>query len=98
WGVKNTKYRSAIDELPFLTTCSIPVPQSFENIESISADFVHFGDSKCRGWVSTTLSNKTLVFMIDVWAYRGGDQRAIMDINLIYDAVVEQLQFFMKER
>lgn len=97
WGIRDTKYRAVGTGRPFFAYCSIPVLDPNDLNGHVKSDFSRSGDSKCRGRVSASRNGKVLYFMVDVWAYLGTNQAAIKDINLIYDAVVEELHSFIQE-
>jgi len=98
WGVRKTKYRHVGTNRAFTAVCSIPPLDPAEPNSRVKAEFAQFGDSKCRGWISTEKNSNGLFFMVDVWAYKKPEFQAIKDINLIYDALVEETKTFIKEQ
>lgn len=97
WGIANTKYKQVGNGLPFRAFCSIPPLDKADPDSRVKNDFAHYGDSKCRGGISASQNGKGLFFTVDVWAYKKPTQKAVQDINLIYDALVEQIDTFIKE-
>jgi hypothetical protein len=97
WGIRNTKYRHVGTGRAFNAFCSIPPLDPTEPDSRVKAEFAHYGDSKCRGGVSADKNGNGFYFMVDVWAYHNPRFQAIKDINLIYDALVEEIQTFIKE-
>lgn len=97
WGIRDTKYKQVGTGKPFDSFCSIAPLDPSDPSSRVKGDFADYGDSKCRGGVSASKGNKGIYFMVDVWAYKIPEPTAVKEINLIYDALVEELQTFIKE-
>ncbi len=95
WGIRDTKYKQVGTGRSFDSFCSIAPLDLSEPSSRVKGDFAKYGDSKCRGGVSASKGDKGLYFMVDVWAYRIPEPTAVKEINLIYDALVEELQTFI---
>jgi hypothetical protein len=97
WGIRDTKYLNPLTSAPFTAFCSIPPLNASKPNSRIENDFAEYGDSKCRGSITAAKKNKFISVTIDVWAHLGNDQKGILQINHIYNAVVEELQSFIQE-
>lgn len=95
WGIRDTKYKQVGTGRPFVSFCSISALEPSDSNFRVKANFAVYGDSKCRGVVSASKGDKGLYFMVDVWAYKAPEPTAVKEINLIYDALVEELRTFI---
>lgn len=97
WGILGAKYNHVVTGKPFSAFCSLAGKNIFNDERQIESEQNFAVRGKCRGNVSAEKNGVFLLSMIDVWAGYGIDQKGIMEINQIYDAVVEQLQSFIQE-
>jgi hypothetical protein len=97
WGIRNTNYKDVITDRPFSAFCRIPPLDASDLNSRIESDFD--GSGHCRGRISGAKDGKYLHFLIDVSDLRGHGRghEGMTEINLIYDAVVEKIQSFIKE-
>lgn len=92
WGILNTKHR-LLDGGPFIAGCSIKKPaiQSGRKNPPIETPMADFGDSNCGGRIAFVKNGAVLSFGIRNW------KDTVPEINLIYDAVYEEVQHFVQE-
>jgi len=98
WGVVGTKYRNGHNDKRFTTSCSIPPLRKSDFQSRVENSFAEYGDSKCRGNITVAKNGSYVTMMIDVWAFNGSESVGITEIDHIYDAIVERIEDFIKDR
>lgn len=92
WGIVNTKHKGP-DGKPFTAGwCTIEVPKLSpgQYIQPIAVDMADYGDSKCSGAVRFEKNGTIMAFAIRNW------KDTVPEINLIYDAVYEEVLHFVQ--
>lgn len=97
WGIKHTKYRNPINGRLFMGACSIAPLDKDKPSSSINNITSRTGAFSCRGYITAASGGRYLSFMVDTHTHRNNGQSGMMEINLIYDAVVEKIQSFIQE-
>ncbi|WP_448568662.1 hypothetical protein [Thalassotalea ganghwensis] len=96
WGVRDTKYQPVNTSTSYTVSCNIAALDPLQPNSRVQGEFIPYGDAKCRGVVSSGKNGKQLYFMVDVWANTNPKFQAIKEINLVYDALVEEIKTFIK--
>ena len=92
WGIVNTKHKEP-DGKPFTAGwCTIEVPKLSlgQYPQPIAIGMADYGDSKCNGAVRFEKHGTIAAFAIRNW------KDTVPEINLIYDAVYEEVQHFVQ--
>ncbi len=94
-----TRNKHALTGRHFIAICPIPPSDKADTNSRIESDLAKYPDSKCLvGMLIATNDNKYIGASMRVWAYLGGNnQKGILELNHISDAMVDEVRSFIKE-
>ncbi len=98
WGVIKTRYKNALTDRYFFAICPIPPSDKADPNSRIESDLANYPASTCQVGMLIATNDKYISVSMRVWAYLGGNnQKGILELNHISDAMVEEVRSFIKE-